>query len=79
MDHLTKELEQTKEEKKSLQKKLESKATEDDLQNFEDSALFRDFEAAISTANLELHKCKTEHKAEMKRIKEEHAQTASKL
>lgn len=65
------EMDQLKEERQALLKQLEKKADFVQKQEFEDSALVRDFENAISTLNLELHKCKKDHKAEMKKLKED--------
>lgn len=68
-----------KEERQALIKQLEKKADFIQKQEFEDSDLVRGFEVAISTLNLELHKCKQEHKSEMKKLKEEHSNAEAKL
>ena len=79
VNHLVFELDQMKEERQALFKKIEDKDDFVQKQEFEDSDLVRGFEQAISTLNLEMHKCKKEHKNELQKLKEKHEAAESKL
>lgn len=79
VNHLLYEMDQLRDERQVLLKQLEKKADFVQKQEFEDSALVRDFEVAISTLNLEIQKCKKEHKAEMTKLKSDHEKAEATL
>ena len=73
LSELKEENQELKNGKKMLMEKLQRKQDfQLNQENFEDCPLIRDYEQAISQLNIELMKSNKEHKAELKKVKEEH-------